>query len=128
MKPNRKNVTNLIGGFLMLAFLVAVSHPQAEAAGAADFYKGKKILFIAASKAGGESDLIVRIIAPYVKKYTEAYAVLVDNVEEAGGILALNKLWNSKPDGLTLTAAIMYGIVSAEVGKMEGIQFQCDKL
>ena len=127
MNVNKANVTNLISGFLILAVFVGAWQPRAEAASAADFYKDKKITFIASSKAGGGTDLIVRIIAPYLKKYSGAYAVVVDNVEEAGGMLALNRIWNSKPDGLTLSTNIMYSTIMMEVGKQEGVQFQCDK-
>ncbi|MCG6533593.1 MAG: hypothetical protein L7F78_02655, partial [Syntrophales bacterium LBB04] len=123
----KTSVPPLVGPFFIAAILLLAFHPSAEAASAADFYKGKRIVFMAASKPGGGTDLSVRIIAPYLKKYTEANSVIVQNVDEAGGMLALNRLWNSKPDGLTLTTTIPHATVVMEVNKEAGVQFQCAK-
>ncbi len=117
----------LIGTFLFIAIFLGPFKPSAEAASAADFYKDKKITFISADKAGGGTDIIVRIVAPYLKKHTGANAVIVENLAEGGGMLALNRLWNSKPDGLTLSAHIMSTAVMMEANKEPGVQYQCDK-
>src|ERR1035437_3595928 len=116
------NVALLIGAFLITVILVGACNPPAEAATAADFYKDKKITFVVASKAGGGTDSISRLVAPYIKKYTGAYAVVIDNVEEGGGMLAFNRLWNAKPDGLTICAIIPINVVMMEADKLEGIQ------
>jgi tripartite-type tricarboxylate transporter receptor subunit TctC len=122
------NVRIWIGVFMMGAFLAGLFTPPAEAASAADFYKDKRIIFLVASKAGGGSDLISRIVAPYLKKYTGAYTVIIDNVPEGGGMLALNRLWNSKADGLTICTSIPINTVMMEADKQEGVQYQSDKM
>ncbi|MCG6536272.1 MAG: hypothetical protein L7F78_16610 [Syntrophales bacterium LBB04] len=127
MKTNTSKIVTLMGGFLVLAILFAQCEPRAEAASVADFYKDKTITFVAASKPGGGTDLIVRTIAPYLKKYTGASSVIVANVDEAGSMLALNRLWNSKPDGLVLTVTIPLNIAVMEANKEAGVQFQGDK-
>jgi tripartite-type tricarboxylate transporter receptor subunit TctC len=127
MTVNKRTITTSTVGVILFAVFFLLWQPCSEAATAADFYKDKKITFIASSKAGGGTDLIARILAPYLKKYTGAYAVVVDNVSEAGGMLALNRLWNSKPDGLTLCINIPHSTVLMEVGKEEGVQYQCEK-
>jgi tripartite-type tricarboxylate transporter receptor subunit TctC len=129
MKADKTNVLNLIGGFLILVpiILFGVCNPQANAASAADFYKGKKVIFIVTAKAGGGTDIIARIVAPYLKKLTGAYSVEIDNVEEAGGMVAANRLWNSKPDGLTLYTEVPLTPVMMELAKQPGMQFKCDK-
>jgi tripartite-type tricarboxylate transporter receptor subunit TctC len=124
---NRKTKV-LIGTFLIISSLVGMFYHPAAAASAADFYKDKKITFIVSQKAGGGTDLLVRIIAPYIKNYTGAYAVVVESVPEAGGLLAFNRLWNSKPDGLTICTSIASDTVIMEAGKQEGVQFQGDKM
>jgi tripartite-type tricarboxylate transporter receptor subunit TctC len=126
---SKTKAANLIMLFLILTFLVGEFNHQALAASssAADFYKDKKITYIVASKPGGGTDLIARLIAPYVKKYTDAYSVVVDNVAEGGGLLALNRLWNSKPDGLTIATSPMDNVVGQEVIKAPGVQYQTDK-
>lgn len=125
---NKTKVVNLISLFLILTVLFEILKPQADAASAADFYKGKRISFISTEKAGGHVGLLARTIAPYLKKYTGALAVVVDDVEGGGGLIALNRLWNSKPDGLTVVIGQMNLSVTLEGGKMEGVQFQSDKL
>ncbi len=74
------------------------------------------------------TDLITRILAPHLKKYTGASAVVIENVPEAGGMLAINRLWNSKADGLTMGVIIPVNIVMTEAEKREGVQFQSDKM
>jgi tripartite-type tricarboxylate transporter receptor subunit TctC len=127
MKVHKRNITNLIGGFLMLAVLAGACKTQAEAASAADFYKNKKITYMVASTAGGETDICVRRVAPYLQKYTGASAVIIENVPQAGGVVALNKLWNAKPEGLMLLTAIPHSVVGLEVGEQSGVQFQSGK-
>lgn len=128
MKASNKIVTYMIGGLFMLVVLVGAFNPEAGAESAADFYKGKKIKWMIGSRPGSTTDWSVRIVAPYLKEYTGASAVIVENVPQAGSVLAMNKLWNSKPDGLTLATAIPNTVIKAEVGKSSGVQYQCAKL
>ena len=88
MVDRRLKLTAAIAALFLFAVL-AVDTIRVQSAGPEEFYKGKTMRFIASSKPGGGTDLIVRLVAPYLKKYTGAYAVVVDNVEEAGGMVAL---------------------------------------
>ncbi|NQT31630.1 MAG: hypothetical protein HQ588_04775 [Deltaproteobacteria bacterium] len=96
----------VITGVLLLVAVVAATGcpPQAEPATPADFYKGKTIDLIISAAPGTDEDLITRIIAPYLGGDTGA-SVVVTNRVGAGGLDAMNYVYKSKPDGLTLGTA-----------------------
>ena len=70
-----------------------------------NFYEGKTITFFAGSSAGGGTDLTARLIAKHIERYIPGKpAVLVVNKPGAGGMIAVNELYNvKKPDGLTMS-------------------------
>ena len=70
-----------------------------------NFYEGKTITFFAGSSAGGGTDLTARLIAKYIEKHIPGKpTVLVVNKPGAGGMIAVNELYNvKKPDGLTIS-------------------------
>jgi tripartite-type tricarboxylate transporter receptor subunit TctC len=70
-----------------------------------NFYEGKTITFFAGSSAGGGTDLTARLIAKHIERYIPGKpAVLVVNKPGAGGMIAVNELYNvKKPDGLTIS-------------------------
>ena len=70
-----------------------------------NFYEGKTITFFAGSSAGGGTDLTGRLIAKHLERYIPGKpAVLVVNKPGAGGMIAVNELYNvKKPDGLTMS-------------------------
>lgn len=128
MKASKKIVTYMIAGLFMLVVLFGAFNPEAKAESAADFYEGKKIKWMIGSRAGSTTDWCVRIVAPFLEKYTGASAVIVENVPQAGSVLAMNKLYMSKPDGLTLATAIPNTVIKAEVGKASGVKYKCAEL
>ena len=70
-----------------------------------NFYEGKTITFFAGSSAGGGTDLTARLIAKHIEKHIPGKpTVLVVNKPGAGGMIAVNELYNvKKPDGLTMS-------------------------
>ena len=80
--------------------LAALAAP-AEAQDAAAFYKGKTLKFVVGFGTGGGFDAYARMIGPPLAKALDA-TVVVENQPGAGGILALNRVAASPPDGLTL--------------------------
>jgi len=88
----------------------------------ASFYKGKNITWIIPYKPGGGYDLYVRVIAPYFEKYTGA-TVVCKNEPGAGNLIGTNKLYKSKPDGLTIGISNGPGIVQAQLSKDPGVQY-----
>ncbi|MDT2024216.1 tripartite tricarboxylate transporter substrate-binding protein [Methylocella sp. CPCC 101449] len=84
------------------AFLLAAA--PAAAQDEAAFYKGKIIKFVVGVGVGGGFDTYARMIAPYLARELGAN-VVVENQVGAGGIVALNRIANSPPDGLQLHIA-----------------------
>lgn len=73
----------------------------AQAQDPAAFYKGKTVHFIVGVGVGGGFDAYARMIAPYLGKELGA-TVIVENQLGAGGLVALNRLYVTQPDGLRL--------------------------
>jgi tripartite-type tricarboxylate transporter receptor subunit TctC len=87
------------------ALAIAATHPAVSADNNA-FYRGKQIVLVVASGAGGGYDTYARSFARYVTKYIPGNpVVVVKNVPGAGGLIAANSLYHATtPDGLTIAA------------------------
>ncbi len=85
---------------LCVAICATLALP-ARAQDAAEFYKGKTLHFIVGVGVGGGFDAYARMIAPYLSKELGA-TVIVENQLGAGGLVALNRLYVTQPDGLRL--------------------------
>ena len=84
---------------LLIVFLsvFAIARPS-SAQDAAAFYKGKTIKFIVGYGTGGGYDAYARMLAPHLSKAMDAN-VIVQNQPGAGGLVALNGVYNSPGDG-----------------------------
>lgn len=93
-----------------------------------DFYKGKTIRVIEAYTAGGGYDTYARLIARHLGKHVPGSpTVVVENMTGAGGLIAVNHLYNrAEPDGLTI--ANWNGALSLQqyLG-LKGIEFDSPK-
>ncbi|WP_181449072.1 tripartite tricarboxylate transporter substrate-binding protein [Nonomuraea aridisoli] len=88
----------------------------------AEFYAGETIEFVVPYEPGGGYDLYARDIAPYLAKCTKS-KVRVLNEPGAGGLLATSQTAVAKPDGLRVEIVNTIGVVSAQVGRVEGLNF-----
>jgi tripartite-type tricarboxylate transporter receptor subunit TctC len=84
----------------------------------AEVFRGETLRFLVPSAPGGGFDAYARLLAPYLEKYTGAQ-VRVLNRQGAGGMRAVNELFHSPRDGMTI--GIMGGS-SAISGQMAGIK------
>lgn len=82
---------------LLLAALCAAIAP---AAWSADTYPAKPVRFVVPFVAGGESDIVARLIAS--KLQARGYTIVVDNRPGAGGNLGAEQALREPPDGYTL--------------------------
>ncbi len=107
---------------MMMGFLLTSNCLAAEDAAA--FYKGKTINVFVPSAPGGTFDLISRIMAPYLEKYTGARTLLQNSLN----IQCQNLLVRAKPDGL---AVVLSGHgpkeITAQLFKQEGVNFNWTK-
>src|SRR5580692_12505421 len=96
-RPRRASIATL----LLAAGLAA---PQAKADGLADFYKGKTVSLVVGSSTGGGYDTMTRAIGRFIGKHIPGNpTVVVRNMPGAGGITALNYIYNSaERDGTVL--------------------------
>jgi tripartite-type tricarboxylate transporter receptor subunit TctC len=85
---------------LILVMLVGVS----EAVGAQSTFPTKPVRLIVATSAGGQPDMVARIIA---QKLSEAwgYPIVVDARPAAAGVIAASVVAKAAPDGYTLLYA-----------------------
>ncbi len=114
-----------------LAF-VAVSvalGPRVFAAENTSFYRGKQVVMLVASGAGGGYDTYARALARYISKHIPGNpAIVPKNVPGAGGLIAANSLYNSTaPDGLTFAAltngAAMDPLFGEPAARFDGRKF-----
>ena len=83
------------------AFGLAFASTSASSQDAASFYRGKVIYFVVGASPGGGYDAYARLLAPHLEQETGATVVVV-NRPGAGGTLALNQVYDTKADGLTI--------------------------
>ena len=90
--------------------------------GAAEFFEGETVRIVVVYGEGGAFDLIARTVAPVVGDYLDA-DVVVENMPGAGGLLAMNTVWEEEPDGLTVVFFSGQGVTGAVLGGADGVQF-----
>ncbi|HUS11517.1 MAG TPA: tripartite tricarboxylate transporter substrate binding protein [Pyrinomonadaceae bacterium] len=98
----RKNKL-LLGAFAPLVAIVAGLTPGIATAADAGNYPTKPINLIVGYAPGGGSDLVVRLLAPYLEKELGNNArIVVSNKPGAGGAISFSELARSAPDGYTI--------------------------
>jgi tripartite-type tricarboxylate transporter receptor subunit TctC len=112
----------------VLCGLVLAAASSKQTHGQETFYKGKTIRLIEAYTAGGGYDTYARLIARHLGKHIPGSpAVVVENMTGAGGLIAVNYLYNrAEPDGLTM--ANWNGALSLQqyMG-LKGIEFDASR-
>jgi tripartite-type tricarboxylate transporter receptor subunit TctC len=113
--------------FLLGALAVAVGmfgHSPVQAAG---FYEGKTVTMIVPHSASGGFAKYAQLLAPEIAKQLKARTVKVEHHSGAGGLVGQNLVWHAKPDGLTFGLTSGPGLVLAQLGGAEGVQFDAVK-
>jgi tripartite-type tricarboxylate transporter receptor subunit TctC len=95
-----RQVVRVLLNLLFVIVGVAANDVRAQES----FYKGKVIRIIEAYDAGGGYDTYARVIARHLGKHIPGNpTVAVENMTGAGGLIAVNYLYNrAEPDGLTI--------------------------
>ena len=113
----------MITATLVLALPLAVS---AAAAPDFEFYKGKTINYVVATKAGGGYDSYARLIGKYLPKYIPGAIINIKNTPGAGHILGANETYLAPADGLTI-GTFNTGLVYSQIVGLSGIKFDLGK-
>jgi putative tricarboxylic transport membrane protein len=113
----------------LVAFAVALAATGSSAV-AQDaekaFFAGKTVRIAVGSATGGGYDIYSRLIAPYLGKVLNA-TVIIENQPGAGGLISLNRLYVTEPDGLTLTLANGTSAAFAQLTDQQGARFDLAK-
>lgn len=91
------------------------------------FYEGKVVTIIVNTNPGGGTDFYGRLVSQFIKKYLPKSTVIVKNIPGAGGLIGLNELYRSKPDGLTIGTFNRANGIAQLVG-LKGVTFDFPKL
>jgi tripartite-type tricarboxylate transporter receptor subunit TctC len=93
----------ILGAFAPLVAIVVGIAPGIASAADASTYPTKPINLIVGYAPGGGSDLVVRLLAPYMEKELGNNArIVVSNKPGAGGAISFSELARSAPDGYTI--------------------------
>ena len=119
-----RRITVILLTIMLALTIMAPLHAQSSKG----FFAGKTITMLAGSSAGGGTDQTVRLLARHMERYIPGKpTVLVVNKPGAGGMIAVNELYNlRKPDGLTMSN-INTGALFAVAGGNDAIKFDLQK-
>ncbi len=110
-----------------LAGVAAFAPNAAEAAGAADFFKGKTVTYIVATAPGGAYDGYGRLTARYLEKHLPGSTFVVVNRPGAGHMIGTNMIYAAKPDGLTMGTFNM-GVMYSQLVGVKAAQYDLGKM
>jgi tripartite-type tricarboxylate transporter receptor subunit TctC len=115
----------VIAGSLLLMLSFAAGSYGAETK-AAEFYKGKNIDFTINEAAGGDADILGRLLGPYLKEHTSATPIFA-NRRGAGGVEGYVYLYKAAPDGLFLGIGTTLPMILNKVTDAPGAIYEPDK-
>jgi len=103
---------------LVLSAATASSAAGARAEAVADFYRGKTVTMIVPADPGGSYDLHTRLIARHIGRWIPGRpAVIVQNMPGAGGLRAINYLYEKAPqDGSALGMPVQENVLADVLG------------
>src|ERR1700674_4903469 len=128
--PNSADMSNFarLTGALTIAVTVTLAAP-AGAAETSPFFAGKTVRILVGFSPGGGYDLYARELGRYLGRHVPGNpAVVVQNMEGAGSLKAVNYLYNAAPRDGTVIATFARGIVFEPlIGHSGGAQFDAVK-
>jgi tripartite-type tricarboxylate transporter receptor subunit TctC len=100
------------------------SGTESDASAVADFYDGKTVKIIVATKAGGGFDTYARVIAKHLGKHIPGEPnIIVENMPGAGHMLAMNHLYNQAPKDGTVIGNATGGLALQQLFESPRVQF-----
>lgn len=126
-KPAAAEPTKAAAPAVTSAPAAAAPTSAPAAAPAKSTVDGKNVELIIPNSAGGGIDTVARYTAPYLKKYSNAKDVVVNNVVGAASIKGMNQLAVAKGDGSTIGFASVVTMTLQQLSGQEGVQFDAGK-
>jgi tripartite-type tricarboxylate transporter receptor subunit TctC len=100
---------SFLTGFALIAALASPAS-IAQAQSVADFYRGKTVSLVVSTATGGGYDAMARAIARFIGRHVPGNpGVLVRNMPGAGGITAMNHLYNAAEKDGTVIGLVQNG-------------------
>jgi len=115
----------LCAPIFLASFVAAITSASAE-----DFYRGKRLVVICSSAAGGGYDQLARLLARHISRHIPGEpTVVVQNMPGAEGIKAANYIYNLAPQDGTYIGALSRTITMSKVYAQHehGAQFDIEK-
>jgi tripartite-type tricarboxylate transporter receptor subunit TctC len=107
----------------------AAAATQDPTAAVAAFYSGKTVKIIVGYTPGGGYDTYARTLAAHIGKFIPGNpTVIVENMDGAGSIKALNYIYSAAPKDGTVFGTFGRGLPEAELRGDEGVQFKSKEL
>jgi tripartite-type tricarboxylate transporter receptor subunit TctC len=103
----------------------AIANPGLTA-GAADYFKGRKVTYIVATTPGGGYDFYARLTTRHMKRFMAKTTFVVVNRPGAGHVIGANLIYRAKPNGLTI-GTFNTGLIYAQLIGRKGIRFDLNK-
>ena len=91
------------------------------------YYKGKTITYIVPTGTGGGADFYGGLATRHIKRYLPGTKFVVRNVPGAGHIIGANKIYASKPNGLTV-GSFTTGLVYTQLVGRKTARFDLNKM
>jgi tripartite-type tricarboxylate transporter receptor subunit TctC len=113
---------------VLAAVVVAVAASIAAMPAAADaaFYQGKQGRLFTMGSPGGGYDTYTRTVSAFLEKRI-GVKLIPTNETAAGGMIAMNRMVNAPPDGLTVLLTGGEGLVTAQLYGLSGVNYDVRK-
>ena len=119
----------LLWPLLTALILAACAGPAPSSGGGSAYFAGKTITLVAGSSAGGGTDTVNRIIARHLGQLIPGKPnIIVENVDGAGGLIALNRVATAKPDGLTWDGSNSATLLYAQLQGQSQVRYDLTKM
>jgi putative tricarboxylic transport membrane protein len=115
-----------VGKFLLGAACCLLASAAAAQNAEKEFFAGKTVKIVVGSAVGGGYDVYSRLIAPHLAKVLGTH-VIIENQPGAGGLISLNRLYMTPPDGLVMSFANGTSAAFAQITEQQGMRFDLAK-
>jgi tripartite-type tricarboxylate transporter receptor subunit TctC len=109
-----------------LAFASTIAIAATPVLADASFYQGKQGRLFTMGSPGGGYDTYTRTVSAFLEKRIGA-RLIPTNETAAGGMIAMNRMTNAPPDGLTLLLTGGEGLVTAQLYGLSGVHYDVRK-
>jgi tripartite-type tricarboxylate transporter receptor subunit TctC len=111
---------------ILAAIVVAAGIGATPAAADAAFYQGKQGRLFTMGSPGGGYDTYTRTVSAFLEKRI-GVKLIPTNETAAGGMIAMNRMVNAPPDGLTVLLTGGEGLVTAQLYGLSGVNYDVRK-